>query len=391
MMILSGCSFPRPFEDTREEPDAALDAAPPLEIDAMPRVVDAAPDAPACQAGFLDLCASMPRPESLSVEGIIEIDSDNDSRCVTRVQSGGPDICLLYFEAVSIPQGANLRVYGNRPVALAARTTFSLHGELDISTRRTRLFRPAAGRNGPCNPHMSTPVSATGGGGGGAGGSFRNVGGDGGDGNASNSIGGRAGAALVLPTVLRGGCPGQAGASGRADGTGGGEGGPSGGAGYLYAKGALTISGVLYATGSGGAGGAGGGGGSAGGGGGGGGGGSGGMVVIESATSTTITNLGRVLTNGGGGGEGGDYAANVAGQPGADAYSGAAAPGGASGSVVGDGGRGATFSGSSERPAGLGHSSAGGAGGGGGSTGFIIVRGPNRQLSGTMVPPATLP
>lgn len=115
------------------------------------------------------------------------------------------------------------------------------------------------------------------------------------------------------------------------------------------------------------------------------------MVVLESSTSTTITNVGRVLTNGGGGGEGGDYAANIAGQPGEDAYSGAAAPGGASGSVVGDGGRGATFSGTTERSAGLGHSSAGGAGGGGGGTGFIVVRGPDRQISGTMVPPATLP
>ncbi len=346
-------------------------------LDAVPQ-----PDAKPCVVGFVDLCTGITvRPEALTIADTVEINSGTDPRCQVKAQTGGGDACVLYFTSISIPTGATLLLHGSRPVVLASATTVTIAGTLDISSRRSRLDRNGAG-SGTCNA-TTIPQNDIGGAGGGAGGSFASKGGDGGNGdtnlNGGNDglgLGGTAGALVAQPTVLRGGCNGQTGGNG--DAAAPGTGGPSGGAIYLFAKGAIDISGRVLASGSGG----GGGDDSSGGGGGG----SGGMIVIESEVQSAISGL--LLSTGGGGGEGGE---SVIGGVGAEPTSPTAAAGGSGSDAGGNGGPGATQSGANLVAAGNGEEQAGGGGGGGGGNGFIILRGAGRQISGMTAPMPILP
>lgn len=375
LIFLSACSFSGSNGNPLGPDDGGLDAPP---ADAPPdSKPPPPPPPPPCKAGFVDLCLETPRTDALSVTGNVEINSGTDARCVVRQQTGGPDLCILYFTSIDIPSGGNLLIHGSRAVVLASTTTISIVGNLDVSSRRNRLTKNGAG-NGTCT-FTTNPENDGGGGGGGAGGTFAIQGSRGatGDLNDSNGQGGNApggtpGTAIALPTVLRGGCVGQKG--GAAVGNGG-DGGPSGGALFLFAKGAITISGKVLASGAGGEGG----GNRAGGGGGG----SGGFIVIESELQSAISGL--VLATGGGGGEGGTLGGASDGNSGSDPDSANAAPGG-TGRDGGDGGSGATYLNTATVPPGTPVNDNGGGGGGGGGNGFILLRGAGRAVTGTVAP-----
>lgn len=334
-----------------------------------------------CMPNFLDMCGQPAATSTLDAAGIDSINTDTDPRCRTLTQTNGGDVCLVYVTSASI--SGQLIATGSRPLAIAASSTITISGVIDVSSRRSD-GKTGPGMDGACS-FAATPEMDAGGAGGAAGGSFGAVGGAGGHGDSDTSLGndgdgapGGAGAPIAL-TVLRGGCRGQTGANESANGNAGGTGGRSGGALYLYAASSITLTstGVIRASGAGGNGGqaqAGGGGG-----------GTGGMVVIE---SPQIALAGVIAANGGGGGEGGGRIGNtnVTGQPGADGTATtAAAPGGmGSDNRFGYGGPG----GAASTAAGAGTSSVIGGGGGGGSVGIIHFIGAS-TVTGTVTPPAT--
>lgn len=355
-------------------------------------IIDA-PESPgaeptACVTGFLDLCGQADPTMALDVQVSSTINTDTDPRCRTLTQTGGGPVCLVYVTQVLIAPGATLTATGSRPLAIASTSTMAVSGTIDVASRRTD-GQIGPGANGTCT-FSATPEMDLGGAGGGAGASFGAIGGNGGRGDSDSSLGsdddaapGFSGPALT-PTVLRGGCRGQAGADETTGGGVGGAGGHSGGALYLYATSSITISSTALVRASGA--GALGGGVQAGGGGGG----SGGMVVVE---SPTITVAGTIAANGGGGGEGGARlsgggggSTNVSGQPGADGGNTTTIAAGGAGSdnrfgFGGSGGAGSTA-------AANGTAAVVAGGGGGGGVGIIKLRGA-ATVTGTVTPGAT--
>ena len=337
-------------------------------------------DGPAsCVPGLIDLCSQAAPTGPLTVAAIQKINTDTDSRCLTVAQSGGPDLCLLYFTRVDIPAGAELIAHGARPLALAATLEIRISGTLDVATTRVRMgaLEFGAGSQATC-PFGSAPEDDGGGGGGGAGGSFATVGGDGGTGDLNDgggtpgdAPGGTAGAAVSF-TALRGGCPGQRGQNNGVATTG--NGGRGGGAVYVAAP-AISITGKVLAHGASGTGG-----GADDQGGAGGGGGSGGAIVIQGSASVSIVATALLLATGGGGGQGGN---NLGfGESGAEPTNTNAALGGDQMNTGGNGGNGATLA-AGERGA----SSDAGAGGGGGGTGFVRILSPLPTIDDTRIAP----
>jgi hypothetical protein len=378
LVFSSACSFSG-SEGSPSNVDGGVDSGSGSDA----RVVDAMPiDAPPCIPGYINLCLTTPRGDELTVTSVtpVEINTGSDPRCVVKTQAGGPDICVLYFTKVDVQQNATLTVYGSRVLALASTSTITVAGTLDVSSRRTRQNKPAPGIS-TC-PFVLAPENDGGGGGGGAGGTFATLGANGGVGDTNNNggapgtgLGGTVGALVTLPTLLRGGCNGQTGGTGTQA---GGPGGLAGGGIYVYAKGIITISGKLLATGSGGSGGQQRGGG--------GGGGSGGFIVVESDTRSVLS--GMFLATAGGGGEGGVIDGD--GQSGGDPSSTTAAPGGSQQLEGGNGGAGATFLDDATVPPVVGSNDIGGGGGGGGGNGFILVHGLDRQITGGTFAPAPI-
>jgi hypothetical protein len=344
------------------------------------------PDAmPPCVPGYIDLCLVTPRADELTVTNgtTEEINTGTDPRCIVKTQASGPDLCILYFTKIDLQQGGTVVAYGSRVLALASTSTITVAGILDVASRRSRPTKPGPGIS-TCTFTLA-PEADAGGAGGGAGGTFATVGANGGIGDindnggvAGTGLGGTIGATVSLPSPLRGGCNGQPGATGVEA---GGSGGLAGGGIYVFAKGVLTVTGRVLATGGGG----GGGGGNRGGGGGGG----GGFIVLESEVRSVLSGL--FLATGGGGGEGGDNGGNPDGQPGGEPSSASAAPGGSQQVEGGDGGAGATYLANAVVAPTVGGNEAGGGGGGGGGNGFILVLGKDRQTTGTFAPAALQP
>jgi len=380
LLLIVGCSYvpPRATDGTDADPDRG-DAS---------VVGDGT-----CTPGFVDLCGQPPPTDALDITGPDTIDTDTDPRCVTVMQIGGPSVCLVHATTVNIGVGGSLTATGSRPLAIAAATTMTVGGAIDVSSRPGGTRGPAAD-DSSCT-FDAIPELDAGGSAGGAGGGLGFRGGSGGIGDTNTNGGGSDGVAdpgrsgpPVNPTVLRGGCRGQVGAdSPTTSGAVGGAGGSSGGALYLYAGERIEITGTIRATGLGG------------GGGemrdtvtgtGGGGGGSGGLVVIESAT---IVVSGQISANGGGGGEGGvlvcggscvihNGASGTRGAMGTTPAPGGDSTGLSSGAPVGgNGGAGST-------PATAGGDCVAGGGGGGGGSGVIRLLGAT-SLSGIISPPPT--
>lgn len=244
------------------------------------------------------LAAAPPNPITLPAE----IDTDKSILC-ERDQPAGwmpaqPAACFILGMTImtsAMPVLTPTRVTGQRPLVLLADTTISIATLVDVASHRTdNNDRMVASPKASCRPFSQAPGAGDGnGGGGGAGGSFTTRGGNGGRGGSDNENGQAALADPAAPTALRGGCPGQVGGD-RSDADAGA--GRGGGAIYLLAGGAITIAGVVNASGAGGSGGARRTGGS--------GGGSGGMIILHGA-SISIGSAGTVLANGGGGAGGG--------------------------------------------------------------------------------------
>jgi hypothetical protein len=354
LLLVSACSFSAKVQDVADDTvDAAIDSPP-----------DAFDERCFGHAAYYFCLAALPTGSTDVGNGSI-----NTTDCTrgTVVSIGTTPACVIAADRITLTSGDVAGVFGDKPLVLVAVTQIQMSGALDASSVRGNL--------GPnANPTACTPKSgapSTMGGGGGAGGSFGSEGGGGGNGGGGS---GAAPSPAVAPVdVLRGGCPGGAGAIGVA-GTAT-DGGPGGGAVYLVSRGKMTLGGTINANGGGGEGapnnkigGAGGG--------------TGGMIVIDAAT-LSVTAGARIVANGGGGAAGSGNA-----NPGADGGEGASttpstpAIGGTSstgGATPGGDGAAGTTAPTAGMPNG-----GGGGGGGGGGAGVIRVHGdalPAAQVS----------
>jgi len=304
-----------------------------------------------------------PGASGMTLEGTI--DTTSDPLCIDMPQTTGSHLCAIVGSNIMV---RDLRVIGNRPLALVALVSVDIVGPLDASSHVTSSGGPHA-----------TDVVCTGGspgglgppGGGGAGGSFHGTGGAGGAGGNGAMAGSTTD--TVLPSALaeiRAGCAGTAGGSGSAGGLGG-------GALAIVAGQRITISvgGSIDVSGAAAAGppikG------------GGGGGGAGGMVVFD---APVLTVGGPVLAFGASGASGGSVGS--AGEPGLEpdlAKLGQAAAGPIGANGGGSGGDGSGPSPTLNAKPGMAGATNGGGGGGGGGAGYIIVS--NSTASSLFAPP----
>ena len=297
LAITAGCSFSPPLANTGND-GSTPDATPPF--DSAPGV-DGTPTMPCFGPAGWEVCLAIVPINTETIVG--SFDTGDDEQCANPLPAswtaaGQPDACIVIAKRIDVT-GNEVVVTGTRPLVLVASEMITIAGTLDVGSHRDPVN---LGPGSPATDCMTgrSPESEGDGGGGGAGGSFMTKGGDGGNGDADDRDAdpGAAGNASVLPSKLRAGCPGQAGAQG------GGASGQGGGALYLLAGQAIT-GGRIDASGGGGVEGGSKSGGS--------GGGSGGMVVLY-APSVSLTSINA---NGGGGASG----ANTpnSGESGADA------------------------------------------------------------------------
>ena len=194
-----------------------------------------APDAqPLCLgAGGLALCVDTPAaPVALPAD----LDTDLSTLCLPAPQpamwktAGQADACFIVGTSVMIDM---VRAHGGRPLVVIASDTITVTN-LDVSSSRAGSV--GAGYDpSVCAAFGGLPGAGTQGAGGGAGGTFySNTGGAGGMGNNGQAAAGMPGTAVTMPTLLRGGCPGQNGGNGSGS-AGGGNGATGGGALYLVA------------------------------------------------------------------------------------------------------------------------------------------------------------
>ena len=350
-----------------------------------------APDRCASVSKFYDSCQLTFAGDLVLASGAYTYDTDHDKltdATGAEVAVGhvgfatpGDPVDAIYAAHVHLMTGATLRAIGGKGFAILAHDLIVLDGNAAID-----VSAGGAGARATCGSAAPDPgANDSGGAGGGGGGGFGAAGGRGGNGNkdhgvfGSDSMGGKGGAAAVIPGGPRGGCPGAAGGQGDDH---GGAGGLGGGAVYLVAGDRITLAAGAVIN-AGGAGGGGGGGGGANGDAGGGGGGAGGMLWLEAPH--VLAPAGSLVANGGGGGEGsGNGVAGAAGNPGT--LTAARATGGSGGGSSGTGG---ALGGSQDTAAGdsvMGDDDGGG-GGGGGSVGFIHIDSSDFQ-HGTVSPSA---
>jgi hypothetical protein len=323
--------------------------------------LDAPPDAQACfGTGTWQVClASAPTDPPVLLPGIV--DTDSYTGCIAQIPDGWAanqgKACIVVSTSFTI--SSNVHVKGSVPLVLVAADTLTVDADLDGSSHNGS---PGPGHTSTlCDTTGTQPQDGSGsiGGGGGAGGSFMTPGGDGGKGdNGSRDRGSAVAADGNPPAVLRGGCDGQQGGDGNSAGTAGGVG---GGALYLLAGNAITLTGnaQIAASGQGGrigahyTGGAGGG--------------SGGMIVFWAPMITAMATA-KITANGGGGAAGADN--NTSGDAGSDPVLDSPSTPAPPGQNVITGGRGYALG----NGAGTGNNSGGssqGGGGGGGGGGYV--------------------
>ena len=347
-----------------------------------PPMADAPPDAPcpngplaAGQAGSLmTICALPALQPNFPTAAMTDIDTELCASPASVVAQGGadsPEVCMVAAEVISIGASQLVRAHGQRPLVLLSAGAIDVAGTVDVATRKGSPI--GAGSDwADCPSPRDRDGSGTGASG--AGGSFGGSGGAGG--KSTNGGAGTSGIPdpTVVPSQLRGGCPGGNGNDAPTSGVRG----SSGGAVYLIAAGTITISGVINASGSGGLGGDGARGG--------GGGGSGGMIALD-APSIVVASSARIFANGGGGGGGGGSSAAAPGGDGADpTTANVAAAGGISGSPGGAQGGNGSAGTVVDGVAGAGGPQ--GAGAGGGGAGYVRLIGPSMALDGMISPPA---
>ena len=299
-------------------------------------------------------------------------DGSYEYRIVDRASQGLPHLLILSFQEISIPEGANVRVEGEKPLAMLARDRITVEGLLDVGVAADGSPGPggfpggldgAAGM-GPGKGLQGNVGSLNFKEGGGGGAGFGAQGGNGG--SAGTTSGGEGGNGYGNPQLnpLIGGSGG--GSGGRGAGSTPGRGGSGGGAIMLASLDTVrvSLSGVITSGGGGGEGGetqeAGGGGGSGGG-------------VLFAAPVVQI--MGIVAVNGGGGG-GAETTLPEHGENGQPSSSEAA--GGTNG---GGGGAGVVSTGES------GEETVSHGGGGGGATGRIRIESRDTpNLTGVLSP-----
>jgi hypothetical protein len=319
--------------------------------------------------GLVVACFSAaPSGDQMLATSVI-VNTDTSPQCATL--TNGNNWCVIAAHSITINTGVTVAATGMRPLVLVATESITMSGLIDVASHRGVGI--GAGADAPGCNEGSPPTGTSGG----AGGSFGGAGGDG------AAVGGNAGTAgaTIIPTMMRGGCPGQNGS----DDTAPGPRGHGGGGVMLIANNTITIGGIVNASGSGG----GGGGNSANAGAGGGG--SGGLIGLD---APTIMVSGVVVANGGGGGEA--SGAVSTGDVGDDPTN-ATTPalGGSGGSSFGtDGGNGAyatTLTGDNAATNCTGTCTTPSAGGGGGGGAGLIkhYRATSIGGSGTISPPAS--
>jgi hypothetical protein len=368
VLLVAACRFSSPMAGDTPGGDDAM-----VPVDAPP---DISFDGPVeCYGNGLGVNVCMTEPTMpLMIMGT-PIDTDTSQLCrpanpTTLCVLGGTDVTIDMHVVVS----------GSRPLVIVATGNLLVKaaGNLDVASHHDHRGPGSDGT--PCTTGVDPDPND---GGGGRGGSMTLAGGNGGTGlvgSPHNGAGGIAAAAMI-PTTLRGGCPGS-------DGGGGGNRGVKGhggGAVYLFASSSIQIDGTIDASG-------GGGGGADTGQDGGGGGGSGGVIAFD-AHDLTFADGANIYANGGGGGEG--SSAFLGGMDGKDPTSPTMAAAGGGDTAVSRAGTGGA--GSVGTNAGVGGNSAGtdpnfppsldGGGGGGGGGGAIFVFCADRPENGHVSPP----
>lgn len=316
-----------------------------------------------------DVCDTPASSASLIVSSSGTLDTNLSASCNggVVVQTGGPEICVVRYGAISLQQGVSLVASGARALAMVSDQDLSIDGFLDVSAEGFD--------SGPGGGTLrSGGFGASPNGSGGAG--FKTAGGSGGS-STMNGGAGNAGAALADPaalTVLVGGP--QSAPDPWVIGGGGGA------ATLVSCRGTVLVNGEIHAGGGGGDGGnvffgtvLGGSGGGA-----------GGNVVLQGAA---VAVTGKLFANGGSGGAGKPSDA----AKGAKGYEGERAAIVATGALAtsgegagGDGGAGTTLPGSGGRLTIAGAS----AGGGGGSVGYFQSYTP-AGVTPTLTPSAASP
>lgn len=293
LAVVVGCKARDPYY-CMEHPDRCNDAG--LPYDMPPdNNIDARLDFGG--GDFAIHVTAPPAMASISFNPGATLNTDADDLCQgpSWVNAAQPSACFLYANTISIQDG--LEVTGARPLVVLAASTIMVGGLVDVASHVTtgKVAPGSVGTQPPCKPFVSTPTPNLAQGGGGAGGSFITLAGNGGAGNG-NAGGTAAGADTLSPTVLRGGCDGQAGATSSVSGAAGGAAGRGGGAIYFVAGGSITLgaTAIINASGSGA--------GAASKSSGGGGGGSGGMIVLYAPS--IVASGARLLANGGSGSTG---------------------------------------------------------------------------------------
>lgn len=284
-----------------------------------------------------------------------------------QLRAGSPSVCVIAATSITIDRFVG--TYGGRPIVfLATEGTVSItsNGGIDASSGQFGDL----GENGPGTNTGGCALSAApGASGGGAGGSLGALGGIGGASGTGNTGGSPASTATL--TELRGGCPGG---SGRGPSNGvTGLGGLGGGSVTLVSAVEIVVDGWINASGGGGEA-------STIDGAGAGGGGSGGVIILD---TPSLTVAGKLLAEGGGGGGGSGTVLADGGEGATATETVSPAMGGSGGGAGGRGGDGS--SGGPGAPGSPGTATAGGGGGGGGA-GIIRTMDPTPP-GGSISPP----
>lgn len=320
----------------------------------------------------------LPAPGSLTVSNnsMLDVNTSNQPKKVLT-QSDGTMITVIHLSQLTVDPFVTLTLNGSSGVVFAVDGDVTINGNLIAVAGSDNATQCASGRGGTAGD--STNPNSGGGGGGGGAGADDGGGGGAGEGTSSGAAGMPGTKATSTLSPLRGGCRG--GQGGRRDTSGVSPmGGRGGGAIQISSNTKITVNGFIDASGRGGSGGTATGVGA-------GGGGSGGGVFIE-APNIGLGFASGLCADGGSGGEGGGASAGANGEPGACTAFGRAQTSNSDTNQGGNGGDGGYRFGTSGAAGQAGQGGGAGGGGGGGGVGWVRVKSPNVDDSGSVITPA---